>query len=70
MMTKWRPKIGETYYTPYLLSGEAYFIDFDWSGDLKDNNLYENGLVCRTKIEALALAEKMLAVARERVENA
>ena len=66
---KRKPKIGEIYYTPYLLRGEAYFIDFDWSGDLKDNNLYENGLVCRTKIEALVLAGKMLAVARERVKN-
>ena len=56
---EWRPKVGETYHAPDIysstLSFETLFENDD--ADLKRLSL---GIVCRTKEEAIALAEKML----------
>lgn len=69
-MTKWKPKIGETYYIPKLADYEADYIDIIWSDFPWDDVRYSAGFVCRTKEEALELAERMLAVAKkERMEN-
>lgn len=69
MMTKWKPKIGETYYVPWLVDYEVDCIDIVWNAFPWDEASYNTSVVCRTEEEALELAEKMLAVAKERVEN-
>ena len=66
---KWKPKVGETYYVPKLDDYEADYIDIIWSDFPWDEVRYNAGFVCHTKEEALELAEKMLAVAKERVKN-
>lgn len=66
-MIKWKPKFGDEYYTPDTLLGEASDLSYAWSGSKVDTRMYEAGIVCRTKEEAIELARKMLAVARERV---
>lgn len=69
VMTKWKPKVGETYYIPWITDNEADYIDIIWSDFPWDERWYTTGIVCRTKEEALELAERMLAVAKERMEN-
>ena len=66
---KWKPKVGETYYVPKLDDYEADYIDIIWSDFPWDEVRYNAGFVCRTKEEALELAEKMLTVAKERMKN-
>ena len=63
-MTKWKPKVGETYYMPWLYDCELDCIDIIWNGTSFDEKRYASGFVCRTMKEALDVAEKMLAVAR------
>ena len=40
-----------------------------WEDSEVDNERYEMGVVCRTQSETVELARKMLAVAKERVQN-
>ena len=68
-MSKWKPKVGETYYMPWLYDCDLDCIDIIWNGFPWDEKRYATGFICRTMEEALDLAEKMLAVAKERVEN-
>lgn len=68
-MDKWKPGIGETYFIPYLMFFEADCVTRVWAGAPIEKDWYKSGFVCRTKEEALELAEKMLAVAKERVKN-
>lgn len=65
-MTKWKPEIGETYYIPCVLEFEPKCLDFVWNGFPWDRRRYAAGVICRTKDEAIELAQKMLAVAKER----
>lgn len=65
-MAKWKPKIGEIYYF-LLIHGEVGGPMYaSWEDSEVDNERYRMGVVCRTKKEALELAQKMLAVAKER----
>lgn len=68
-MTKWKPKVGETYYLPWLYDCDVDCIDIIWNGTFFDEKRYASGFVCRTMKEALDVAEKMLAVAKEHVQN-
>ena len=71
----WKPQRGETYYMPSVTSIGKY-IKLFWTGSRNDEGSYQQGLVLRTKKEAVELAEEMLDVARkkfamanERVKN-
>ena len=68
-MAKWKPKIGETSYAPWLLDCNVDCIDAIWSESFWDERWYTAGIVCRTEEEALELAERMLAVAKEEREQ-
>ena len=68
-MSKWKPKVGETYYLPWLCDFDVDCIDIIWNDTSFDEKRYASGFVCRTTKEALELARKMLAVAKERVQN-
>lgn len=68
-MSKWKPKVGETYYMPWLYDCDVDCIDIIWNGTSWDEKRYVSGFVCHTMKEALELAGKMLAVAKERVKN-
>ena len=68
-MTKWKPKVGETYYLPWVYDCDLDCIDIIWNGTPWDEKRYASGFVCRTMKEALNVAEKMLAVAKEHVQN-
>ena len=68
-MSKWKPKVGETYYLPWLYDCDVDCIDIIWNGTPWDEKRYTSGFVCRTTKEALDVAEKMLAVAKEHVQN-
>ena len=65
----WKPKVGETYYMPWLYDCDLDCIDIIWNGTSFDEKRYAAGFVCHTMKEALELAGKMLAVAKERVKN-
>ncbi len=66
-MANWRPKKeGQKYYFPSIYFGTAY-AGFDiWSFNRLHGDRYRAGMVCRTKKEALELAEKMLEVTKGR----
>lgn len=68
-MTKRKPKVGETYYIPWVFGFDLDYLDIVWNGYPWDEKRYAAGFVCRTKEEALELARRMLAVAKERVKN-
>ena len=71
----WRPSRGDVYYMPSVTSIGKY-IKLFWTDSRNDEDSYQQGLVLRTKKEAIELAEEMLDVARkkfamanERVKN-
>ena len=61
----WKPQEGETYYMPSVTSIGKY-IKLFWTGSKNDEDSYQQGLVLRTKKEAVELAEEMLDVARKK----
>ncbi len=68
-MIKWKPEYQGVYYSPNVDNGKILVRSFKWDDSWEDEDLYEAGLVCKTKEEALELAEKMLAVVKEAREN-
>lgn len=61
----WKPTKGEKYYFPNT-SDYKELCDVNlWDNDEFDENLYRQGLVFKTREEAVALTKKMLAVAKE-----
>ena len=62
----WKPEYNEKYYIPSINNGDGYN-DFYWKGDNSDDKYYNLGLVFKSKEEAIALRQKMLAVAKEGV---
>ena len=68
-LRKWNRKVSQTSYVPWLYDCDVDCIDIIWNGTSLDEKRYATGFVCRTMKEALELARKMLAVAKERVEN-
>ena len=61
----WKPSRGDTYYMPSVTSINKC-IKLFWTGSKNDEDSYQQGLVLRTKKEAVELAEEMLDVARKR----
>ena len=62
----WKPKMDEQYYIPRIVANTEYrFSVYYWNNNDYDNECYRMGLICKTKEEAIALTEKMLAVANE-----
>ena len=61
----WRPSRGDVYYMPSVTSIDKY-IKLFWTGSRNDEGSYQQGLVLRTKKEAIELAEEMLDVARKK----
>lgn len=62
----WKPEYNEKYYIPSISNASGYN-DFYWKGDNSDDRYYNRGLVFKSKEEAIALGQKMLAVAKEEV---
>lgn len=66
----WRPREGEKYYVPRIaIRPEDRHYYYYWSNSGVDIKRYDMGIVCKTKEEAIALTEKMLAVAKEEHNN-
>lgn len=64
----WKPKHDEKYYIPSI--GNTFGYDeFYWRGDDTDDKYYNLGLIFKSKEEAIALGQKMLAVAKEKNEQ-
>lgn len=62
----WKPShYNEVYYLPSIISIGKY-IKLFWAGSESDKSSYQQGLICRTKEEAIELTEEMLDVARKR----
>ena len=61
----WRPSRDDVYYMPSVTSVGKY-IKLFWTGSRNDEGSYQQGLVLRTKKEAIELAEEMLDVARKK----
>ena len=61
----WRPSRDDVYYMPSVTSTGKY-IKLFWTGSKNDEISYQQGLVLRTKKEAIELAEEMLDVARKK----
>lgn len=68
-MSKWKPELDERYYIPCVCTGKGNFRWCRWIDDELDYSRYEAGIICESKEEAIELARKMLAVAKERVKN-
>lgn len=60
----WKPALEELYYTPDIFNREKYDI-YTWDGEEYDEKPYKRGLVFKTKEEAIAMTEKLLAVVKE-----
>lgn len=61
----WEPSYGDAYYMPSVVNSGKYLKLF-WTGSEGDRSSYQQGLVHRTKEEAIKLAEEMLDIAKER----
>lgn len=62
----WKPRKGEKYYIPYISTQQkGMHVTYYWNNDHIDIEHYRMGLVCKTSAEAIKLAKKMLAVAKE-----
>lgn len=62
----WKPQDGKQYYTPHItVYSENMYDIYCWNGNDYDKERYHMGLVCKTSAEAIKLAKKMLAVAKE-----
>lgn len=62
----WKPQDGKQYYIPRItVYSENMYDIYLWDGDDYDKERYRMGLVCKTSAEAIKLAKKMLAVAKE-----
>ena len=66
----WKPREGEKYYVPRIaIRPEDRHYYYYWDNSGVDIKRYDMGIVCKTPEEAIALTEKMLAVAEYRVKN-
>lgn len=66
----WKPRKGEKYYVPRIAvrPGDRHY-HYYWNNDDINIEHYRMGLVCKTIEEAIALTNKMLAVAKEGKNN-
>lgn len=59
---KWKPKLHERYFAPWINMGErVYFFrdNLEWENDSIDKELYEKGWVFQTKEECEAFCKKL-----------
>lgn len=61
----WEPSCGEVFYMPSVINENKY-IRLLWHDSGTYKSFYQQGMICRTKEEAIKLAEEMLDVARKR----
>lgn len=61
----WTPSYGEVFYMPSVINENKYIRLF-WHDSGTYKSFYQQGMTCRTKEEAVELAEEMLDVARKR----
>lgn len=61
----WKPSYGDVFYMPSVINENKYIRLF-WNDSGTYKSFYQQGMVCRTKEEAIKLSEKMLDVARKR----
>lgn len=61
----WKPSYGDVFYMPSVINENKYIRLF-WNDSRTYKSFYPQGMVCRTKEEAIKLAEEMLDVARKR----
>lgn len=64
----WKPKYNEKYYIPSIGNTSGYD-SFCWQKDHLDEKYYDLGIVFKSKKEAIALRQKMLAIAKEKNEQ-
>lgn len=66
----WKPKMHEEYYIPCIHHAESSMCSvYPWHGDKVDNKLYQLGLVCKTREEAVAMTKKMITMIQEEKKN-
>lgn len=66
----WKPKMNEEFYVPCIhYTDSSMATKFRWRDDNADNKLYQLGLVCVTREEAIAMTKKMLAALQEENED-
>lgn len=59
----WKPKEGETYFVVFNCYGHSFFVsEFEWDGDLLDEETYRLGNCFRTRQEAQKVADKFNAL--------
>lgn len=61
----WEPEIGELYYIPVIPCFRPVCEENRWENTEEERKYYEMGFICKTGEEAVELARRMLAVARE-----
>ena len=62
----WKPQEGEKYYVPRIaIRPYDRHYCYYWDNSGVDIKRYDMGIVCKTPEEAIALTEKMLAVAKQ-----
>ena len=65
----WKPKFGEAYYIPVIPCVRPVCEEERWKNTEEERIYYEMGFICKTGEEAVALARRMLAVAKEARED-
>lgn len=61
----WKPSCGEVFYMPSVINENKYIRLF-WHDSGTYKSFYQQGMICRTKEEAIKLSEKMLDVVRKK----
>lgn len=61
----WIPENDEKYFVSDLLNSDLIH-EYTWRGDEFDCNMYDRGLIFKTKEEAIKMSKKMLAMLKER----
>lgn len=61
----WIPENDEKYFVSDLLNSDLTH-EYTWRGDEFDCNMYDRGLIFKTKEEAIKMSKKMLAMLKER----
>ena len=65
----WEPEIDESYYIPVIPCVRPVCEEKRWENTEEERIYYEMGFICKTGEEAVELARRMLAVAKESKEN-
>lgn len=67
----WKPAFGEKYYVPSIGNKNSSLLweSVLWFDVAIDNTFYKQGIICKTKEEAIALSKKILAMVQEEHKN-